>query len=438
MTRAERLVAKVFERRWFLLAAVVAVTAGMAVGASRVGVENRLEVWFLDDDPALASYRAFQDAFGGEETVVVALHRAGGILDGEGQRLVSDASAALRAIPEVLEVRSLASAGGGIGSPESGGAAPERLLADARVAKRLVSADGETALFFVRLRALADLDSRRPQILRSIEDRLHATGAPYFLAGSGVLYDALNRAATVDSGAVLGAAYVLMVLLLWAIYRRILPALVTVGAVVVAVVWTMGAMGFAGRHLNVVTLVVPTLVLIIGVSDCIHILQRVAAEPASGSRRERVVRGVAAVLWPCLFNTVTSVLAFLSLLTSPMAVIRDLGLFCAVGLVFAFATSVVVCTFALAYAPSEPKRSRSGAFVRAAGALSTAAERRPGWVLGGAAALAVALGWGALQLEADTYALGYLPATHRVRQDSDWIERHVGPYLPLEFVVHAA
>src|SRR5205814_2117453 len=42
---------------------------------------------------------------------------------------------------------------------------------------------------------------------------------------------------------------------------------------------------------------------------------------------------------------------------------------------------------------------------------------------------------GISRIEVDTYSIDYLRASHPVRQDSDWIEAHLGPYTPLEFVV---
>ena len=41
------------------------------------------------------------------------------------------------------------------------------------------------------------------------------------------------------------------------------------------------------------------------------------------------------------------------------------------------------------------------------------------------------------QLEIDTDSIGYLKKTHKVRQDSDFIEANLGPYVPVEFTVTA-
>ena len=116
----------------------------------------------------------------------------------------------------------------------------------------------------------------------------------------------------------------------------------TLTVVGVGAVWLLGLYGASGRDINMVTMVMPTLVLVIGVSDCVHMLVHVAATPRELAPLERVKAGVGAVIWPCLFNTLTTAMGFLALASAPMPVIQDLGIFCALGLVAAFVVSLLL------------------------------------------------------------------------------------------------
>ena len=49
------------------------VTAAAGLFATRVGFQSAIEVWFLEDDPALSTYDAFTDRFAADEMVVLAL-----------------------------------------------------------------------------------------------------------------------------------------------------------------------------------------------------------------------------------------------------------------------------------------------------------------------------------------------------------------------------
>ena len=50
----------------------------------------------------------------------------------------------------------------------------------------------------------------------------------------------------------------------------------TLAVVGIGAVWLLGLYGASGRDINMVTMVMPTLVLVIGVSDCVHMLVHVA------------------------------------------------------------------------------------------------------------------------------------------------------------------
>ena len=55
------------------LASVAIVTFAAAILASRVTFQNAIDVWFVEDDPALATYDEFGAHFAADETIVLAI-----------------------------------------------------------------------------------------------------------------------------------------------------------------------------------------------------------------------------------------------------------------------------------------------------------------------------------------------------------------------------
>jgi predicted RND superfamily exporter protein len=53
------------------------------------------------------------------------------------------------------------------------------------------------------------------------------------------------------------------------------------------------------------------------------------------------------------------------------------------------------------------------------------------------ALLLILAGVGMSRLETDTNSIGYLQESHKIRQDSDFIESRIGPYVPLDFTITA-
>ncbi len=457
----ERLVEAVLRRRWAWLAALALVTLGLGLAAARVGVDNAVEVWFVDDDPALVAWRDFQATFGNDEVVAIGLfgdsRAAGGgpeagMLDAPGLervRRVERAAAGTEGIAETRSVLSAPTVRGAPGLLEVGPVVDEEAgPVDDEAAALVREAVGEddtlgmlvgedVAVVSARMAAMDDIDARRDGILEKLRAAVATEDPDAAFAGIGVVYAALNRASTRDSAIFILGSYLLIALLLWRLLGRAGALALVLGVVGVGSVWVLGFQGLAGRDINMVTMVLPTLVLVIGTSDCVHMLSRVAELDPAMPRWDRVRRGVGLVVWPCLFNTLTTAAGFLALTTSQMRVVRDLGLFSALGLLAAFVVALVGCSVGLLWPRLEarPVPPEGDRLQRAVEAVAGLAVERWKAVLLGAAALGLVAALGVTRLVADTWSIAFLHADDPVRVDSDRLEASYGPYTPLEFVV---
>ena len=108
MSIGERAVDVVLRLRWPFLALVVLLTALSAVFAQRIGVDNSVEVWFVDGDPALTGYHEFQQAFGNDEVVAIAVHDDGGVFSAAAMARIRAVGEAAAAVDGVARVTSLA------------------------------------------------------------------------------------------------------------------------------------------------------------------------------------------------------------------------------------------------------------------------------------------------------------------------------------------
>ena len=452
MTLGERIAAFIWDRRWLLasICALLTLLAGWQAG--RVGVDNSIRIWFVEDDPHLVSYRSFQKTFGNDEVAIVAFSRPEGFANGAGLALLRHAESALARVDGVAGVLSLAgyvdawleyetvaaAASGSIRSMPDDEEIRRRILGDPLLLDRLVSRDGATAALVARMRAGEDADARRDAILAQIDAVLAELAVPHHKAGIGVLYAALNRLSMVDAFALFCGAFALMFLVLWALYRRLAQAFVTLGVAGTATVWTMGLYGAAGRDLNMVTSVMPSVILVVGVAEAVHVLLHAAAVPEQADRRAKVVAAVGFMLPPCMLTLATSAAGFAALATSPLPAVRDLGIFTAAGLLFCLVLTLVACTFALAWAGCEPEMRRRNALAAVAERLCRVGIRHPVATLAFCALVAAGAIAASTRIVVDTFTLEFLFPDHPVRRDSEFIEARLGPYVPMEFIVRSA
>jgi predicted RND superfamily exporter protein len=394
------------------------------LGASQLtslAVSNSLEIWYPADDPELLNYRQFQQTYGNDEIVIAAISDDDGFTSDAGTELIASLTDDLLDIDGVATVTSLVTV------PQS--------LAEAR--GRLLSDDGKTTALVLQMMIGEEFELRRHQILLDVEQVIEAHQMEAHLAGYGVVFDALNEESTIGTASLLLYAHGLMIVLLAVFFRRWAAVAITLFAVGNATLWTMGLYVVLGQKLNMITMVLPTLVLVIGIADCVHLLRSVAKQDRSLPQRDRVVQGLAAIIGPCLLTSVTTAAGFLALTTSGLPVVQSLGWFGGVGMLAAYVTSMIICTAGLSWSVAEPKTATS-ILDAVAGKLYRVATRSPRSIITVFVVVSIVAVVGLGQLETDTNSIGYLKKTHKVRQDSDFIEAILGPYVPVEFLVTAS
>ena len=413
--------------RRLILAVLVAVTLPFAWGANRTRISNSLEGWFVQGDPSLRKYREFQERFGNDEAIVVAIHAPDGVFQRETLEAVKDLTRDLEPISHIRSVLSLLTvpvmenAGGRPGFQELGNkfpfdaTPPERIREELRREdfswKSLVSSDERTTLLYVLQKTFSS-DEERTEVIRKVRERLAETKLETHVAGTGIVFDAINEASTEDLSWILSFAGGVCVLLMFLALRRALHVLLALLSAAVAAIWTVGVFGFTNTPLNMVTTMVPTIVAVLAMANSIHLLR--AGESA---------------IKACFFSMLTSAASFLALQVSDIGVLRELGVFCCIGIVISFFAALVICI---------PWR-RKGEFPAREGPLKRFGEvvvAHRGLVSLLFVPLLAAGAFGLGRLRVDTYSIGFLPKDHPVRTDSDWIESHFGPYVPIEFEVY--
>jgi len=434
--------------RWFALAALLAATAAMLPGAEKSAVpDNALTVWFLESDPALQQYNLFQEQFGNDEVALLLVEPPGGALSEEGLAHLRALTTRLEAIEGVARVHSILTMrdawrtedGVRFDSALAGGL--ERMAGNPLFEGRLISADGNLAMLQIEMAAMADFDARRDAIVGEIQEVRGDLGNAGHVGGIGIIYSGLNLITQHDFGLFVGLGYLLIFIAMGWLYRSWRLVLAAMGVVSIGTLVALGAYGYAGHQLNMVTVVLPTLIIVLGLADAVHFpaafVEEQEARP-DAPRAEVVTSAMRRVFVPCLITSLTTMAGFAALLGSPMAVIRHLGGFAALGVGAAFIASLILMVPALISLPAGWKLPRNrvihGQLEAIGGALR---ERRP--LLLGLTAVLLALSIaGATQVVTDTYTIGYLPDDHRVVLDHEAIEATWGPYSVLDFLVRPA
>lgn len=206
------------------------------------------------------------------------------------------------------------------------------LLANNPVTSLLLSEDGQHTLIFVNP---GDDPTATARLVTDIE----VDGLDIVYSGNPVIF-----ASVIDllSLFLLFIPPLVIVLLIATFYATIGDRRLSVFAIIPAALgslWTFGIIFGLGFKADIVTVIVPIFVIVMGSADGLHFVTHFQEEADNPDPVDRVSSALSHVGKPMILTTVSTAAGFLSLMFTGVGPIEQLGLFAAVGIVLAGAIS---------------------------------------------------------------------------------------------------
>lgn len=134
-----------------------------------------------------------------------------------------------------------------------------------------------------------------------------------------------------------GSSMFLLVLFLFIAYRSFWGIWMPLAVVGIVVLWTVGVMTLTGKGIDLLSNIIPTLLMVIGISAVVHLLTHYLTLRREGQSREKaLIVAVKEIGFATLLTTLTTMVGFLTLLNSSVQPVADMGLYACIGLVFSF------------------------------------------------------------------------------------------------------
>jgi predicted RND superfamily exporter protein len=440
-----RLAPRLFRWRWGITALVIAGALGFAPSADFATLDNDMTAWFSRQDPVYVEYERFRREFGGTRTLIVALE-GDAILSPAGLETIREVTREIEGVDAVDRVQSLTTAtvvtalpegedAGGISidplvpaviDAPAAAAVRTRALADRLLRGDLISEDGRVTAIVVSFDE-DRIDEVRAGVIQQIHDvvdRQLPAGTKAYYNGSLEISESYNRVTLDNLQSLTPLIFGFMLLSIYVLFRSASRTALVFVAILTSVLWTMGLYTLLGFSYNVLTSMLPALIVVLAVADDVHIVQHFDHElRASGNYRTAFISSVEHLFAPLLGASVTTALGMLSLATSDIAAVREFGIGAAIGVMVDFALSLV-------YVPTlmgllRPQRSAPPqerwlvAPLRAVAHFSIRHSRRV--LVGVAVIAAVALG-GITKLRVDTNHINFFADTHPLHQSAVLID----------------
>ncbi|MFO7793012.1 MAG: MMPL family transporter [Candidatus Saliniplasma sp.] len=200
-----------------------------------------------------------------------------------------------------------------------------------------------TSVFIIDDAASEDvLDAEKT--LQSIGRDVESSEYRLRVLGNELINEEINEASGNNIAILMPIAFVFVIVVLALMYRNITDTVLNLLSLVMAIIWVYGIGVLLGLNLgNPMMTTVPVLIIGLGIDYGIHFTSRYKEELKDGEDiSDALTKTGATVGFAILLTTVTTVVGFMSNVSSNISTIRHFGILCSVGIISAF---VLMLTF---------------------------------------------------------------------------------------------
>ncbi|RYZ20618.1 MAG: RND transporter [Chitinophagaceae bacterium] len=454
----------VLRYRAALLALLLIVTAFMGWQASKVKISYEFANAIPTDNPKYAAYQAFRKQFGEDGNLMVIGVQTDRFFQkdffDDYRRLQSD----IRRVAGVEGVLSVPAAvslvkNDSLSKLEAVAVFPDTLRTQADIdsaAARfgalpfyrglLYNADTKSYLMAVTINGPLLLRPERTKVIGAIvkltdafsqkhKTELHLSGLPLIRTQVAVKIQNEMRWFTIGS-------FLLSAIILLMFFRSVSATLLSLAVVAVGVIWSFGILQLLGYKITLLTALIPPLVVVIGIPNCIYFLNKYhTAWREYGDKNTALVQMISKMGVVTLFCNIAAAIGFAVFALTRSAILREFGAVAGIAIGALFFISLLLIPPVLSYAAAPKERHLRYLDNRRMGRWLARLER---WSLYNRRAiwattivlLAVAIA-GITRLKSVGYIVDDLPKTDKIYSDLKFFESQFGGVMPLEIVVDA-
>lgn len=280
------------------------------------------------------------------------------------------------------------------------------------------------------------------ELLTAVRSGLKAQGFnDYHVLGRAFFYEALVQMQKEELLKTAFFATLLVLLVLFLVYRRTVVIAIALVSIVLALLIFLGVLAILGQELNTLSSFYPILLLIVGTSDVIHIMDDYLGKLRVGLNRQLAMANtLREVGMSTLLTSVTTAIGFISLVTSKSSVVSGFGVHSALGVLIAFVTIIgFTCSLLLLIAPRHvlPKKDSSRKWTRVLSKVNRFTQRFPKPIIGFSLVFMGVCIWGLARINTNYQIKESLPTGSVIARDFDFFQRNYGGFRPLEVAVTA-
>ncbi len=229
-------------------------------------------------------------------------------------------------------------------------------------------------------------------------------------------------------------------LILLLFFRSFITVLYCMAVVVMGVVFSVATLVILGYKITLLTALIPPLIVVIGLPNCIYFLNKYHAEFAeTGDKNSAIVRMVERMGIVTLFTNLTTMIGFGVFYFTQSQILKEFGLVAGINILFVFIISLLALPAIFSYL-KEPKTRHTKYLDNKF--ISRLLEQLEHWSFNHKKIVSVTAGIivllsivGMLRLEQVGFIVDDLPKENKIYRDLKFFENNFSGIMPLEILV---
>lgn len=237
----------------------------------------------------------------------------------------------------------------------------------------------------------------------------------------------------------IAASLILMLLVLWLVFQRFWGVGIPLIVLVVGLIWAFSAILFAGKSLDVMSVMQPTIFLIVGLSALVHYFSALIGKLKRGWDKAHAIQETfQEVTFSVALAVITTSIGFLSLNATSIPALKEFGLWTGIGILVVYCAILTITPGLLYLVPFSIKaKDERGNWDKLLTFLFLNIIRHRKYLLLFFVGFSLIGSGLAFQLRVDGYLLDNLPQDHPIQQHFRFFDTNYGGSNPLELYVKA-
>ena len=174
---------------------------------------------------------------------------------------------------------------------------------------------------------------------------LRVSGMPYIRT--------LNSQSIISEiGLFVGAALLITSLLFFFFFRSFRATLISMCIVIIGVMWSFGTLGLLNYEITVLTAIIPPLIIVIGIPNCIFLINKYQQEiKKHGNKAKSLQRVISKVGNATLMTNLTTAAGFATFMATDSELLTEFGIVASLNIIFLFFLCLIIIPIIYSYMP---------------------------------------------------------------------------------------